>query len=163
MLSRVKFFFANFEEILCGFFLCTMVTLVIVNVFVRYVFSDFAIFWVEEVSTLCFVWLVFVGAAACYKHRMDIGIDVFVERLPDHIEKIVRTGVDVILLLINGYIFYMAIVFTKISYIKPTPVLGVSSAIFNSALIVGFGLITLHTIRFLVTDVRERIKTRRQF
>ncbi len=66
----------------------------------------------------------------------------------------VRLLVSFLLLLINGYIFYMSIVFTSIAWVKPTAVLGVSSAVVNSALIVGFGMITLHTLRFIRDDIR---------
>ena len=65
-----------------------------------------------------------------------------------------RLLVSILLLLINGYIFYMSVVFTVIAWSKPTAVLGVSSAIFNSALIVGFGLITFHTLRFIREDFK---------
>ena len=100
-----------------------------------------------------FVWLVFVGASATYKHKMDMGIDVLITKTPQKVEQSIRFAVRLLLLALNGYIFYMAIVFTKIAWVKPTAVLGVSSAVFNSALIVGFGLITFHTIRFLWQDV----------
>jgi TRAP-type C4-dicarboxylate transport system permease small subunit len=48
----------------------------------------------------------------------------------------------------------MSIVFTSIAWVKPTAVLGVSSAVVNSALIVGFGMITVHTLRFIKDDIR---------
>jgi len=147
-----KTFLRYFEEIFCACFLVTMISLVIVNVFLRYLF-DYSIFWAEEVATICFVWCVFIGASATYKQKMDMGVDVLITRTPEHIEKFIRFVVSLILLAINGYIFYMAVVFTKIAWAKPTAVLGVSSAIVNSALIVGFGLITLHTLRFLVRDI----------
>jgi TRAP-type C4-dicarboxylate transport system permease small subunit len=152
MTLSVKTFFKNFEEILCSVFLVTMIALVIVNVFLRYLFS-YSIFWAEEVATICFVWLVFVGASATYKHKMDMGIDVLITKTPAQVEKTIRFIVSLVLLALNGYIFYMAIVFTNIAWVKPTAVLGISSAAINSALIVGFGLTTLHTIRFLYRDI----------
>ena len=154
MTSTVKTFFNNFEEILCSVFLVTMITLVIVNVFLRYLFN-YSIFWAEEVATICFVWCVFVGASATYKHKMDMGIDVLITKASPKVEKSIRFAVDLVLLAINGYIFYMAIVFTNIAWVKPTAVLGISSAAVNSALIVGFGLITFHTVRFLYRDIVE--------
>jgi TRAP-type C4-dicarboxylate transport system permease small subunit len=129
-----------------------MIVLVIVNVFLRYVFN-YSIYWAEEVATICFVWCVFVGASATYKHKMDIGIDVLITKTPIQVEKFIRFVVHLILLALNGYIFYMAIVFTKIAWVKPTAVLGISSAVINSALIVGFGLITVHTLKFLYRDI----------
>lgn len=152
MTAATKYFFRHFEEILCSLFLVTMISLVILNVFLRYLFS-YSISWAEEVSTICFVWCVFVGASATYKHKMDMGIDILITKTPVHIEKLIRFSMALVLLAINGYIFYMAIVFTHIAWVKPTAVLGISSAIFNSALVVGFGLITFYTLRFLYRDI----------
>jgi TRAP-type C4-dicarboxylate transport system permease small subunit len=152
MKASIRYFFKNFEEIVCSVFLVTMIVLVIANVFLRYLFN-YSIFWAEEVATICFVWCVFVGASATYKHKMDMGIDVLITKTPPPIEKVIRFIVTLVLLAINGYIFYMAMIFTNIAWVKPTAVLGVSSAVVNSALIVGFGLITLHTIRFLHRDI----------
>ena len=157
MTNNLKRFFSNFEEIICGFFLVAMVSLVIVNVLLRFIFS-YSIYWAEEVSTICFVWSVFVGASAVYKHKMDIGIDVLLLKMPIKAQEVSRILVSVILLLINGYIFYMSIIFTNIAWTKPTAVLGVTSAVFNAALIFGFGLITLHTIRFLKQDISRFMK-----
>lgn len=154
MKLSIKGFIHNFEEFLCGVFLVTMITLVIVNVFLRYLF-DYSIFWAEEVATICFVWCVFIGASATYKHKMDMGIDLLIKKLPATLERLIRFAVQLILLVLNGYIFYMAIVFTNIAWVKPTAVLGVSSAVINSALIVGFGLITFHTVRFIYRDAVE--------
>jgi TRAP-type C4-dicarboxylate transport system permease small subunit len=129
--------------------------LVILNVILRYFFSH-SIFWAEEVATICFVWTVFVGASAVYKNRMDVGIDILVTKAPLDVQIFIRGLVRFLLLVINGYIFYMSVVFTKISMIKSTAVLGISSAVVNGALIVGFGLILIHTIRFMIKDVRQK-------
>lgn len=143
----------NFEEILCGSFLVTMITLVISNVILRYLFGT-SISWSEEVATICFVWCVFLGASATYKHKMDMGIDVLVSKAPLTLERTIRLATRLFLLALNGYLFYIAIVFTLIAWGKPTAVLGVSSAVFNSALIVSFGLISWHSLRFLVADIK---------
>lgn len=154
MSSCLHYFFKHLEEILCSVFLVTMISLVILNVFLRYLFG-YSIFWAEEVATICFVWCVFIGASATYKHKMDIGIDILITTAPPRIEKLVRLMTKLTLLAINGYIFYIAMVFTKIAWTKPTAVLGISSAVFNSALVVGFGLITIYTLRFLYEDIVE--------
>jgi TRAP-type C4-dicarboxylate transport system permease small subunit len=159
MTSWLKHFFKHLEEILCSVFLITMISLVIINVFLRYLF-DHSIFWAEEVATICFVWCVFVGASATYKHKMDLGIDFLVTRTPPHIEKVIRFLTGLVLLAINGYIFYMSIIFTKIAWAKPTAVLGISSGALNLALVVGFGLITFYTLRFLYRDIAAYLQQR---
>ncbi len=147
-------FLKNFEELLSGFFIVVMVSIVIMNVILRYVFNK-GLFWAEEVATISFVWAVFVGASATYKNRMDVGIDFLVTRTSTKVQNFLRLIIDILLLVINGYIFYLAIVFTKIGFIRPTAVLGISSAYVNSALIFGFGLITMHTIRFIIKDLKN--------
>ena len=154
-----KYYLNNLEEILCGFFLVSMVALVIVNVLLRFVFN-YSITWAEEVSTICFVWAVFVGASAVYKHKMDIGIDVLILKIPFPTQHYIRLLVSLLLLLINGYIFYMSIVFTSIAWYKPTAVLGVSSAVFNCALIVGFVMITFHTFGYIRHDINKILASR---
>jgi TRAP-type C4-dicarboxylate transport system permease small subunit len=129
-----------------------MISLVILNVFLRYVIG-YSISWSEEVATICFVWAVFIGASATYKHKMDMGIDFFLSKAPKAVENAMRILARLILLALNGYIFYMAIVFTNIAWVKPTAVLGISSAVFNLALVVGFGLTTMYTVKFLYQDI----------
>ena len=157
--KSVKYYLGNLEEIISGACLVVMVGLVIVNVLLRFL-CNYSITWAEEVSTICFVWAVFVGASAVYKHKMDIGIDVLILRVSLPAQYYIRLSVSFLLLLINGYIFYMSIVFTSIAWVKPTAVLGVSSAIFNAALIVGFGMMTFHTFGFIRDDIKKIVDRR---
>ncbi len=144
----------NIEEILCGGFLIVMITVVIANVFMRYLFNS-SIVWAEEVATICFVWAVFIGASATYKNKLDVGINALVEKTSPHIKKLIYKAVAVLMLIINSYIFYISIVFTSISFEKPMAVLGISSAVINSSLIVGFGFMTMHSIKFLIQEFKE--------
>lgn len=155
-MKHIKYFFNHFEEILCSVLLITMISLVIINVFLRYIFA-YSITWAEEVATICFVWCVFVGASATYKHKMDLGIDFLLTIAPKKIEVFLRFAARLLLLVLNAYIFYMAIVFTQIAWVKPTAVLGVSSAVLNLSLVVGFGLITFYTLRFLYADIKTHL------
>ena len=132
-----------------------MISVVIANVFSRYLLKE-SIFWAEEVATISFVWLIFVGASAVYKNKMDIGIDALVKKLPASIKAKVDILITLLLLAINGYIFYLSVVYTNMSYGKPMPVLGITSAVQSLALVVGFGLITLHTLCFLKNDLLKK-------
>lgn len=143
----------NAEEIISSLFISVTVILVIVNVILRYVFNT-GLFWSEEVATTCFVWSVFIGAAACYKKRMHIGIDMLIRLTPPFMQKIINLIVHIMLIGLNGYIAYLSYVFIRLSYIKPTAVLGISSAYVSSALLVGFGLMTLYSVKFFIEDLK---------
>lgn len=154
MNKNVKFVLDHFEEVLASIFIVITTSLVILNVFLRY-FMKTGLFWTEEVTTSCFVWSVFLGAAAGYRRGMHIGVDLLVNKLPGPLRKLVRILVDLVLLVTNGYLFYLSIIFIQLSYIKPTAVLGVSSAWVSGALVVGFGLTTIYSVGHLWRDLRK--------
>ncbi|MBP2026603.1 TRAP-type C4-dicarboxylate transport system permease small subunit [Acetoanaerobium pronyense] len=153
MKSFLNIILKNAEEIISSFFISITVILVIMNVILRYVFNT-GLYWSEEVATTCFVWSVFIGSAACYKRGMHIGIDILVQFAPPMMQKIITLLVHIMLIGLNGYISYLSYIFIRLSYIKPTAVLGISSAYVSAALLVGFGLMTLYSIKFFIKDLR---------
>lgn len=153
----VKFWLAHFEEILASIFIVITTALVLVNVFLRY-FMKTGLFWTEEVTTSCFVWSVFLGSAAAYRRGQHIGVDILVNKFPKTVRSLIKILVNGILLFTNGYILYLSIIFVRLSYIKPTAVLGVSSAWVSGALIVGFGLTTFYSIGNLLGCVKKVLR-----
>ncbi len=153
MKQHIKKFFSNFEVIISSAFLITTTVLVMLNVILRYFFNR-GINWSEEVATGCFVWSVFLGAAAGYKIQMHVGVDMLVNMCPPTMKKIITIIVDCILLLINGYITYIAVIYVSLSYKKPTPVLNISTAYISSSILVSFALMSLYSIGFLIRDIK---------
>lgn len=157
--SYFKKIICNLEEIIASGFIIVTTVLVIINVFLRY-FMDTGLYWSEEVATGCFVWAVFIGAVAGYKRGKHIGVDILVNLLNPKIQKVVVIMVDIILVLLNGYMTYLAVIFISLSYIKRTPVLGVSSAYISSALLVSFALVTVYSVIFLIRDIKRKDYTK---
>ncbi len=157
--SYFKKIISNLEEIIASGFIIVTTVLVIINVFLRY-FMDTGLYWSEEVATGCFVWAVFIGAVAGYKRGKHIGVDILVNLLNPKIQKVVVIMVDIILVLLNGYMTYLAVIFISLSYIKRTPVLGVSSAYISSALLVSFALVTVYSVIFLIRDIKRKDYTK---
>ncbi|MCC5911376.1 MAG: TRAP transporter small permease [Clostridiaceae bacterium] len=146
----------NFEEIISCFFVSITVSLVILNVILRYVFN-MGLYWTEEVATISFVWSVFIGASACYKNKMHIGIDLLTQLASEKIQALISLVVNLAMVAINGYITYLSIVFVRASVGKPTAVLGISSAYVSAAVMLGFGLMTFHAIRFFIKELKVLI------
>lgn len=157
MNKNLKYALKNPEQILACFFIICTTVLVLVNVFLRY-FMKTGLYWSEEVATSCFVWSVFLGAASAYRNGMHIGVDLLVKLLPRTLRNLVKVLVDAILTGVNGYIFYLSVIFISLSYKKPTAVLGVSSAWVSSSLLVGFGLTTIFSVLFFVRDMKKLVK-----
>ncbi|MDO5715686.1 MAG: TRAP transporter small permease [Tissierellia bacterium] len=144
----------NFEELIASFFLCITIILVILNIFMRY-FLKTGIPWSEEVATACFVWTVYLGASAAYKKGQHIGIDIIVKYLSGRKKQIVKIFVDLVLLAVIGFITYLSILYIMTTYRKPTPVLEISSAYISTAIPVGFTIMVVRTIQFLIRDIKE--------
>ncbi len=147
----LKKLIANFEEIAAAVFISATTLIVIVNVILRYFFQS-PVSWSEEVATGCFVWGVFLGAAACYKRKLHVSVDFLIKYVPDGGKKLFRVVIDLIMLLINAYIIYMAVKYVKVSYRKPTAVLGISSVTISASILVSFILMTVYSAIFLIKD-----------
>lgn len=154
----IKTILSNILEILAGGFILICTGLVLVNVFLRY-FMHTGLYWSEEVCTSCFVWAVYIGAAACYKRGMHLGVDVLVNKLPGGAKKVVKLIVDALLVVLNAYITYVAYIYVSLSYKKPTAVLNVSTAYISSSLVISFACMTIFSVMFLIRDLTGKNKS----
>lgn len=154
----IKTILSNILEILAGGFILICTGLVLVNVFLRY-FMHTGLYWSEEVCTSCFVWAVYIGAAACYKRGMHLGVDVLVNKLPGGAKKIVKLIVDALLVILNAYITYVAYIYVSLSYKKPTAVLNISTAYISSSLVISFACMTIFSVMFLIRDLTGKNKS----
>ena len=96
-MNIVRFSVKYFEEILSGLFMVLMFLATFANVVARYLFNS-PIQWAEEFSRYAFIWVVFLGAVVCTKHKRHIGIDSVVKVLPSHIQPWVNLAADLLTL-----------------------------------------------------------------
>lgn len=149
---NLRFILQNFEDIIASIFISITTVLVIINIILRYIFNS-GLVWSEEVATGCFVWSVFIGAVAVFKHRGHVGVDLIVKRLPQAMQLGVRLITDLILVVLNGYMAYLSVLYIQTSYTKMTPVLGVSSAYISSSVLIAFVLMTAYSVKFVIEDL----------
>ena len=152
----MKNVFRNFDLFLSGAFLCVTVAVVIINVLLRYS-PHGGFYWAEEVATLSFIWSVFVGSAAAYRCKMHIGIDIITKIGPPRFRTFVAILIDLMMLVINGYIVYLSILFSQANSLKRTPVLDIPALYVNLSLTVGFALIAAYAVVFLIRDMRQLV------
>jgi TRAP-type transport system small permease protein len=74
--------------------LAAMTGLVFVNVVYRYILNQ-PFTWSDELASLLFAWLTFVGAYAGFRSRSHIAIDTLVVFLPEGVRRRIRQLVDV--------------------------------------------------------------------
>ncbi len=143
----------NLDAYFAGFMFAVTLTIVIVNVFTRYFFK-YVIPWGEEVATSCFVYTVFIGAAWCLRTHQHAGVDLLVDKLPAAARKVVHFITDLIILVLNGYITYLSVLFVHSSRIKTMPILKISSVPLNLSLTFGFGLMAIYSLMHCIDDLR---------
>lgn len=153
MLQKMKKALFNAELVVASGFIVVTTAIVIMSVILRYVFKV-VLFWAEEVATACFVWSVFIGSAAGFRNKAHVGVDMIVDLFPPGARKVTTVVIDLVLLAINGYISYIAVIYISLSYKKPTPVLDISTAYISSSILISFALMTIYSVNFLVQDLR---------
>ena len=62
---------------------------------------------------------------------------------------------NALLVIINGYITMLSVQFIQSSWIKRMPITKLPSSAVSTALIVGFGLMTIYSLVFFVKDLKR--------
>lgn len=143
----------NLEEILASIAISITVVMVIINVVLRYGFG-FVLPWGQELAVICFIWAVYLGISSCYKHNLHMGVDAILAVLPKSALIPFKLLVSFFLLGLNGLLAYLSFQYTMLSN-KTTPVMGMSYFAVNIVLVLCFGLMALHTIRFIIDDIKK--------
>jgi TRAP-type transport system small permease protein len=69
-------------KLFLGSCIAAIVLITLAAVWQRYV-ADNALSWVEQVSNMLFIWVVFIGSAVLYRQNLHIGVDAFVMALSE--------------------------------------------------------------------------------
>lgn len=159
-MRRLKWIMSNLPEVIS----CTMFGVVLLDVFLnvllRYFFA-ISFTWCEEVAAIGFIWIIFIGAAACYKRKMHIGIDVLLSLLPKSLQIGANAAVCAILLVFNGWLTYLSLRFSLGAWTKLTLALGIPYTFLDVAATVGFVFMTGYAALDLVRVLPPAPKSRR--
>lgn len=93
----------NWDLVVSGAMLCLLVICTFVGAISRYLFSA-PFTWLEEIQTMCQVWIVFCGGCAAFRLGGHIEIEFIAESLPEKGQKIVQVINSVIITLVLGYL-----------------------------------------------------------
>ena len=94
-----------------------MFSITTINVFTRYLFNN-PVAWAVELGRYCFVSIIFLGAIYVMRENGHIGLDVFVQRLPNKLKKVAfvfdRTITIIFLILFTVQAARMTLMNTKV-------------------------------------------------
>lgn len=84
-------------EVLMAVFLFLMVALMFMNVVLRFAFST-GFVWSEEITRLCFIYLVYLGTIGAFRDNQHLGVDTLIQRVPETAQKVLFTLVQLIIM-----------------------------------------------------------------
>lgn len=149
----LRFLVGYFEEMVAGTFMVLMSLTTFGNVLARYFFNS-PIEWAEEFARYAFIWLVFMGAALCSKHKKHIVIDALVVFMPGRVQRVFALLVDVAtlgLMLVMAYYGWVLIGYAD----QPTATLKVPQYVVYWVVPLSAVLILLYTLGDLRRDLRS--------
>ena len=130
-----------------------MILIAAVNTFSRYLLNS-PIFASDEIVLTLFIWTIFLGASYCYKKKLHIGVDLLVNLMPGGLQTFLKLLVGVTLVATNIVMAYLSFQLSANSMIRMIPLLQIPYAVRNSAAFVGFALMSVYSIGFLISDVK---------
>ena len=85
----------HLATVLLGGCIAAIVLITLAAVWQRYV-ADSPLSWVEQVSNMLFIWVVFIGSAVLYRQNLHIGVDAFVTALSEKNRTIWKWVIEVL-------------------------------------------------------------------
>ena len=119
-----------------------MTSLVFVSVLFRYVLNR-PLAWTEELASLLFAWLTFVGAYVGFRTRSHIRIDTFTTFLPPAVRRAIRAGVDLCVLALLAIFIWQGLALTVTTWSLEFPAMEISRGYLYASLPVGACLMVL--------------------
>jgi len=145
----------RFWDILLAILLGSLVVIMFIQVFFRYVLNN-SLSWSEELAKYLFVWMTFLGAALCLRDKLHIGVDYFVSLLPVQIQQAVQRFNLVLITVFSGVVALTGFAWVVRIRGTDTPALGWPlNIVFYGALPVGSVLMVFYGIRQLVSQFKR--------
>jgi TRAP-type C4-dicarboxylate transport system permease small subunit len=120
------------------------------TVWTRYV-QRTAVTWGEDITSLTFAWFIFIGMAAVHNRRGHVSIDILTSTFSAKVQAFIDKLGDIIVGAFCGYTAYLCASQAVVSHtMAHTPVLEIPLSYFFASLAIGFTLMCIRSIGFLM-------------
>lgn len=130
-----------------------LVSLICVNVFLRYLFK-YSFAWTEQATILLLTWLVFSGAAVGYVYGQHVSLEVVIDKFPPQVKKVVLIIVDLMLLVFLLVVFCYSIIMALSDLTIENTSLPIKMTWFSSSLVFSSLCMLIST----VSSIHDKIK-----
>jgi TRAP-type C4-dicarboxylate transport system permease small subunit len=149
LLSQSKKLLDRTVEIATAAGLTVMALLLLMQVILRYFFNS-PLYWVEELTLLLQIWVVFLGASIVLRKGGHPSLVFLQEKIADALKKPLLILIHVLVGILGFSMFYYGIQMTAESWYVNSPALNLSRGLFIMPVLVGGGLIVLESVSLSV-------------
>ncbi|WP_269758344.1 TRAP transporter small permease [Thalassobacillus sp. C254] len=137
-----------------GITLGSMAVIIAYQVFSRYVLGT-SLSWSEELLRYLMVWVVFLGAAVALREKSLIGIEMFVERFPETIHRILKVFSYIVCMVFFIFIMYKGINVLESVSNQRSPAMRISMVWPYAAMPIGAFFMLLNSVAVLIEMFRK--------
>ncbi len=119
-----------------------MIVVTLAQVIFRYVIES-PLPWSEELARYCFVWIVFLGGAIGLSRGVHLGVDLFVNQLPNRLRTGLATLTNAMIACFAGAVIYASVPVISMNMFQRSPALGVQMSWIYIAIPISMALIVL--------------------
>jgi TRAP-type C4-dicarboxylate transport system permease small subunit len=143
----------SLEQLIAIVALVVLAGAIVWGVLSRYVVTTPAA-WVEEVSSIAFSWLIFVGAAEVHRRSLHISVDILTSLLPKALQRALAFMVEIVVFGFCCYAAYLGAEQALASTGSFTSILRIPLWVNYLGLTVGFGLMAFRSAQHIVRRLR---------
>ncbi|MDE0305895.1 MAG: TRAP transporter small permease [Albidovulum sp.] len=130
-----------------------MVVVTLAQVVFRYVIAA-PLPWSEELARYCFVWIVFLGGAIGLSRGIHLGVDLFVNLLPDRFRPGLEALSNAFIAVFAATVVYASYPVINMNMLQRSPALGVQMSWIYIAIPISMCLIFLICLERIVAILR---------
>jgi TRAP-type C4-dicarboxylate transport system permease small subunit len=153
--TRLKFLYAHFEEVVNTALLAVMAVFAFLNVLTRYLIH-YSFAFTEEIEVALLVWITMLGAAAGFRRSMHLGFNFLSSKLPAAGGKTLFLFGSLLGVFCFGILFYYSTIQIQDELLLEvtTEALGIPQWWYTVALTAGSVLVIFRIIEMTVTKLR---------
>ena len=156
-MNRLKYLYANFEEVLSSALLAIMAVFAFLNVLTRY-FIHYSFAFTEEIEVALLVWITMLGAAAGFRRGVHLGFNFLSSKIPPAGRKILLVISSLLAIFCFGVLFRYSLVQIQdeLMLSVTTEALDIPQWLYTLALTVGSILVIFRVVETTVNTLREK-------
>lgn len=154
-LARIDDTVAAIEDFLIWTSFAVVGVVLFVAVIFRYVFAS-PFTWTEELITIIFTWMVFLGASSCFRAHLHLRVEALVRLLPRVLQIVLALAAIVVMAVMLWVFFWYGLDYAFTVMDDRTPMLDISFSYAFFALPVSSVFAMIHILRVAASEGTER-------